>query len=539
MANFNHRLLLIIVVLCFGSAAGVAAQTNTQTFTGTINNAQSSRFYDFELAQGQAILAVVEATSGTLDTYLILRDPDGKTIAENDDLDLAVITNSAVGAIAAQAGTYELEVTRYPEGNSSGDYSLEVTIGGEEILERLSELIVRVTLSGPEQTLDTPHFRIHYTTSGDDAATPEFVSKVAQAAEEFYEIQINRLGWAIPPSDQMLGGNDRYDVYITDVIGDGEGSLGYTSPETIVGDNPNTSEIEQNAATSYLVIDNDYANTDTSDPTGLMRATFTHEFNHALQFGYDGNETHNWMYESTATWMETASAGKDQDATGYVEYAYQYPEICFGTTSDPGDGQLQYGDWTFIQMLADLFGTDAVPTYWEYIAQYQGWDSLAHLLSDHGMTIPEAMAAYRLKNLARDYQLAPLFHASVWIENTINDTGTWTFTGEGIQELGANYYRFNMPAGIYFVGASGNSPLEVWAVGVLGDEKLEAIPLERGGFFDTTPYSEVYLMVFNPEFNADPESCDYADYNLVVESAIGTPVAPYYIFPATYFQSAR
>lgn len=540
MLKFYQRFILIIVGVCLSGVAAVAAQAGTQTFTGTINNSQASRFYEFELTQGQAILAVVEATSGTLDTYLILRDPSGNTVAENDDLDLGVITDSALGIVAAQTGTYVLEVTRYPEGNSSGNYSLEVTIGAPAILDRLSELIVRVTLSGPEQVLDTPHFRIHYTTSGADAATSDYVRKVAQAVEDFFEIEINRLGWAVPPSDQSLGGNDLYDVYIIDLVGQNEGSLGYASPETIVGDNPNTPEVELDAATSYLVIDNDYANTSTSDPTGLMRTTFAHEFNHAIQFGYDGNETHNWMYESTATWMETAAAGKDQDATGYVEYAYQYPEICFGTTEDPGDGQLQYGDWTFIQMLADLFGTDAIPAYWEYIAQYQGWDSLERLLADHDMTIPEALAAFRLKNLARDYQLAPEFHATVWLENTIDDTGTWTFTGEGIQELGANYYRFDMPPGVYFTGVAGNNnALQVWAVGVLGDEKLEAIPLERGGFFDTTPYSEFYLMVFNPEYNENADNCAYVDYDLVVESAVGIPATPHYIFPATHFQTLR
>ncbi len=540
MANFYRRLLLIVVGISFSSVAAVAAQAGTQTFTGNISNSQESRFYEFQLTQGQAILAVVEATSGTLDTYLILRDPAGNTVAENDDLDLGVITDSALGAVAAQTGTYELEVTRYPEGDSSGNYSLEVTIGAPNILDRLSELIVRVTLSGSEQVVDTPHFRIHYTTSGADAATAEYVRKVAQAVEDFYNIEINQLGWAVPPSDQALGGNDRYDVYITDVIGEGEGALGYTSPETIVGDNPNTSGVEVAAATSYLVIDNDYANTDTSDPTGLMRTTFAHEFNHAIQFGYDGNETHNWMYESTATWMETAAAGKDQDATGYVEYAYQYPEICFGTTSDPGDGQLQYGDWTFIQMLSDLFGEEIVPTYWEYVAEYQGWESLERMLADRGMTLPETLAAYRLKNLARDYELAPLFNATVWLENTIDETGTWTFTGEGIQELGANYYRFNMPTGVYFAGVAGNSNrLQVWAVGVLGNEKLEAIPLDRGGFFDTTSYREVYLMVFNAEYKEDVESCNYASYNLVIEEAVGIPATPRYIFPALHFQTLR
>ncbi len=540
MVKLYYRVLFIVAVFCFSGAALVMAQANTQTTTGTISNAQTSVFYHFDLQQGQAILAAVEATSGSLDTYLILRDPEGSTITENDDMQLGIISNSALGAIAAQSGSYELEVTRYPDGDSEGDYLLQVTIGGEEVLEGLSELIVRVALSGPEQTVDTPHFRIHYTTEGDDAATPEYIDEVARAAEEFYDIEINQLGWAVPPSDQAMGGNNLYDVYVRNLIGgsaEGDGSMGYASAESNVSDNPNTEAVELAAASSYLVIDNDYISEDGSaDPISLMRATFAHEFNHGIQFGYDSRETHNWMYESTASWMETIAADEEQDATGYIAYAYQYPEICFGTITDPTPGQLQYGDWPFIQMLADLFGTEAVPAYWEYVAQYQGWESLSHLLADYDVTIPEALAAYRLKNLARDYELAPLFDATVWVENMINDVGSWTFTGEGIQELGANYYIFDMPPGVYAAEVSGDVPLEVWVAGLNGDE-LEAISLQSGGIFDTTPYSSVYLMVFNPAFNEDANDCAYVNYALDIETAEGEPVEPIYSFPATYLEA--
>src|SRR5690606_28323233 len=122
-------------------------------------------------------------------------------------------------------------------------------------------------------------------------------------------------------------------------IGSGEGALGYSAPETIIGDNPLTREIESRAATSYIAIENDFADVNFENrqtPITLMRATVAHEFHHAIQFGYDADEPHHWVFEATATWMETATMAKDQDATGYVAYAYTYPELCFGTGSDPG-----------------------------------------------------------------------------------------------------------------------------------------------------------------------------------------------------------
>jgi hypothetical protein len=532
------RALILATLFSIGITT-ISAQANSQTFTGSISNSRISEYYPISLNAGEAVLITAEATSGTLDTYLILRDPNGAIVAENDDRETGVITDSALGAIADISGDYEVEVTRYPEGDSTGAYDLTIEIGTPDILNQLTELIVRVTLSGPEQTIDTANFRIHYTTSGADAVDAEFLNAVVQAAEEFYDIQINQLGWAAPPRDGFLGGDDRYDIYIQDLIGSGEGALGYASPDTVVGDNPNTPETELNAASSYLVLDNDYNDSDAVDLIGLMRTTFTHEFNHVVQFGYDGDEPQGWVFEATASWIETVSAGKDEDATGYVEYNYQYPELCFGTTTvDPDGGMLQYGDWMFIQMLADVYGRDSVVAYWRHIAQKDNWASLESFLSERGSTIPDALAAYRLKNLARDYRLAPEFNATVWLENTIDDLGSWTFTGQGIQSLGANYFRFDLPPGAYNAEISGDrGGLQLWAVGILGDEKVEAIPLGRGASFDTTPYSEAYLMVFDPAYSDDVENCTYQDYNIQVQAGKGFPVLPYLIFPATYFQT--
>lgn len=535
--------LLSLLVFIFASMGAVYAQDGeTDVYQGTISNRADEEFYEVDLQAGEAILIIGEAISGNLDTYVILLAPDGTTLAENDDRDLGVITDSALGYIATESGTYTVIMTRYPEQESSGNYRLEITVGSPQILDQLNELIVRVTLSGPEQTVDTLHFRIHFTMRGDDAVTEDYVDAVVEAVEEFYDIEINQLGWPPPPSDGTIGGDGRYDVYLADIIGGGEGALGYASPETIVGDNPNSPNlVETSAATSYLVLDNDYEGLDYGDSVtaiGLMRTTFAHEFNHAIQFGYDAQEPHGWMYEATATWMETAAAGKDQDATGYVEYAFEYPELCFGTLSDPQDGLLQYGEWTFIQMLSDLYGPTAPADYWSYIARFDEWDSMERFLDERGTTVPEMFAAYRLKNLARDYRLAPNFDTTVWLEEVIDDFGSWTYTGEGVQELGANYFRLTiLGAQIRAELDNDGGTLELWAIGVLGNEKLEAYRLNNGGVVDTAPYEDFYLMVFNPNYDNDMDECDYYDYDILVDSANGsTPLTPTYIYPATFFE---
>ena len=43
------------------------------------------------------------------------------------------------------------------------------------------------------------------------------------------------MGWPKPPSDDVMGGNDLYDIYVVDVVGSSNEALGITSPEAGCG----------------------------------------------------------------------------------------------------------------------------------------------------------------------------------------------------------------------------------------------------------------------------------------------------------------
>ena len=62
-------------------------------------------------------------------------------------------------------------------------------------------------------------------------------------------------GWAPPPPDQGLGGDDRYDIYLMH-----SAFYGYTEAAGgKVGDNPMTPDvIEEDAYFSFIVLENDY-----------------------------------------------------------------------------------------------------------------------------------------------------------------------------------------------------------------------------------------------------------------------------------------
>jgi hypothetical protein len=155
------------------------------------------------------------------------------------------------------------------------------------------------------------------------------------------------------------------------------------------------------------------------------------------------------------------------------------------------------------------------------VAKYDGFTALDHLLQTYRADVPQALARYRLKNLARDYDLAPQFDATVWMEDRITGAGRWGYSGEGIQELGANYFEFSPDAGVYSVGLiNDDAALDLWAVGVL-DGLLDAFHLGRTGTIDTSAYDAVYLMVFNPVYDDDIYDCRYYDYAIDVTGGKG------------------
>lgn len=538
-------LIAVMVILLSLTAAAAAQDDQEFNFEGFLDGSVPEKAYPITLEPGQALLVVSEATSGDLDTVVSVYDSTARLVVQNDDRSDETY-DSAIGYVSEEGGSYKVVIARYPTTNSSGSFRLRIVIGGESVLDELAQL-TRVQLSGPMLVYESPNFRIHYTLNGQDAALSEdFIAYVAETAEEAWKAEVTVMGWPVPPDDGILGGDGRFDIYVKDLLGAGEQAVGYAVPDVVVGDNPNTPEAETASSGSYLIVENDFVDEESDEGTdeaaafALLRATVAHELNHALQFGYDSADPHNWIYEATATWMETAVAGKDQDATGYVVDAFNYPELCFGTVNDPDEGAVQYGEWPFLQLLTDDLGPTAVRQYWEHIAVLDGWASLEQLLAPSGQTIPGIVARYRVKNLARDYALAPLFDATVWLENTINDTGRWTFTGNGIQELGANYFRFDPPPGIYYAGlVNDDSSLELWAIGVT-DSTVSAVPLGRGGVVDTALFDIMYLMVFNPAYDDDMSNCIYLDYEIDVQVS-KSPPSPVVLFqfPADHFEALR
>lgn len=516
-----------------------AAQEGHEVVTGRLNDRDSEAIVEVELEAGQSIFILAERTEGELDLVLTLRDEDGDDVADNDDYSDYTL-DSSISYTAENAGTYEIILERYDD-EGRGEFRLTYDIGNDAVFAPVKYLD-RLLLSGPMAYRDTSHFRIHYTLEGEDAVTENYLNGVALTVEEVYRIQIERLQWPLPPGDDGGGGNDLYDIYLLDVIGETGHAFGYVTFYEDVGDNPNTAGEEDNAASSFMVLDNDY-DLEEDDPilaTSLMRATMSHEYNHAIQYGYTAGSDRGlrWYYEATATWMETVALSKDQDATGYVETVFTYPELCFGYGGDDdNEVDLVYGEWLFIESIAEDHGDEIVQQLWTNLIDDSGFTALVRTLEARGDTLENAMIRYYVKNLTLSYELADLFDATVWLEDRIEDLGTWEPRGDGLQELSANYFEVRLPDDIYYARILGDeSALQLWGVGVT-DEQADVFSLDGGANFDPSAYERFYLFVFNPIYDDNVDRCRFYNYEISIEEAkTGDPAEVVFSLDAPRFR---
>lgn len=492
-------------------------------YDGELNDGHTSQTYSVQLAAGQTLLALADATTGNLDTVLRLNDAEGYPVAMNDDRGDGSL-NSGFAFTAPHAATYQLEVSRFEQTRTSGGYHVALSSVDHSVVDTLQALVENpLTLSGPDQVIQTADFDVHYTTEGRDVSTTEYAQSVADTLQRVLDTQTHRVGWAAPIRDA----DGRYRAYVARITD----AMGYTKAVQMVFDNPNTSNVrERAAARAALVINNDFAHMGKkATPESLMHATVTHEFNHVIQNGYDAQEGLSWLYESTASWTETTTVGTDQDATDYVAHDLASPEVCWTTRARGFD----YAQWTLLQSLADSYGEHFIVGIWENSVRHDGFETMSQSLAAVHSTIPAALERWRIQNFALDYDLAPLFNASVKSAGAITRNGRWSPRGR-IEQLGANYVEIRL-RGPRAYALRGDDNLELVGLGQRNGQ-IEVVPLGRGGVFDSSAYEYAALMVYNHAVPPTPGDCRGVDYSINVDASTGAMATAQYHFSARHFR---
>lgn len=286
-----------------------------------------------------------------------------------------------------------------------------------------------------EHTYDTPHFKIHYDTQGDNAVPNEdWVESCAKVLEHVWDMEVNVLGYKAPPNDSLHplpinnGGDSKYDIYLLSLD---QQILGYTAWDSILWANPAS-------WTSYIVLDNDYDDYG-SRHTQLewLQVTFAHEFFHAVQMGYDPFEHdpesgYSYWMEMSATWMEDMVYDDVNDYLGYLSAFFDFPWLSLKTFRSEKDVH-PYGSCVWPIYLSEKFGRDIIKDIWEKCGEVAG-DNVIEPSSD-GKSATDKVLEARGSNFDDAFR-----EFTVWNYFTADRARPNTFYSEGDQ-----FYIFGIP----------------------------------------------------------------------------------------------
>lgn len=200
---------------------------------------------------------------------------------------------------------------------------------------------------------------VHHVTSSTHSATPAWARRTLQVLDTTWRRTVDRRSYPAPARDGQAGGDSRFDVYLADVSA--IGFYGYCVPEQLVPGRPRR-------ARAYCVLDNDMRGY-SMPPLPSLRVTAAHEFFHAVQFNMDAREDM-WFMEASATWMEEQVFDGINDNRQFLDAGQLgRPHVPLDTYSEDLE---MYGNWIFLQYVAQRFGPDAVRRIWSRLSAGPG-----------------------------------------------------------------------------------------------------------------------------------------------------------------------
>lgn len=410
----------------------------------------------------------------------------------------------------------------------------------------------RPQLSGSGLTLGTEHFLIHYTQTGDDAVPsedangneqPDYVEEVARALEYAWYAEIEYFDWAAPPSDEDIGGDGRFDIYLANILP--SNYAGYTDSDRgpSVGDNPNSPSIHEiNSAHAFIVLDNDYAEYEDFRIPGItlleyMRTTAAHEFNHAIQFGYDSEEPDTWLWEASATWMEDEVFNDVNETVRALPSEFKSTDSC--QLTEGGNDRVQdeghwYGMWIFMRFLSERHGDEAVRRIWELAANLDGYAIWDAFLQEKGNNFEDFFGDFSVALLTRDFEEGSTY-PTVRLEGQASGAGKFTPL-DGVQQIAADYVEI-LGHDVFTIQLD-STELTGTVVGINGGQSYVYPMANNEITVDTRGLEHTYLIVLNLNRAQSETSCRTSQYTLSIVNG-GVPEEPVFVKPALNFEMPK
>lgn len=203
-------------------------------------------------------------------------------------------------------------------------------------------------------------FLIHFTRTGlnavpaadaDTSGIPDFVEEVAEVYVEVLA-HYESLGLRAPESDADIpdnGGDGRFDVYLVDFAGVGDGAF---RQDGCLSENPDR-------CIGFMTQENDYVGYGYPSTLYANRILGSHEFFHAIQAAYDVNQG-SVLSEGTAVW---ATESFDPTLSDFEAFSDGYLENADRPLDQPLPGPVDpfsYGAAVFFQFLSERYDPDAI-----------------------------------------------------------------------------------------------------------------------------------------------------------------------------------
>jgi hypothetical protein len=432
---------------------------------------------------------------------------------------------------------------RTPE-EKSGTISILRTLRGEAG-GMDSEFLThkRITRPSLPYNYNTPegNFKIHYNLSGFDAVDSiGYVYKIGEYMEHSWSVFVDSMGYLPPPSDGVLGGDGRYDVYLRNIS-----AYGLTYPGG-PGDQP------WDDLTSYIEIENDfdgvYPNDDPDGPVaGAMRVTCAHELHHAFQFGLYGSCAA-WISEMTSVSMEERLYPQVNDYVWLIDYMLNSPELPINY----GSGYHMYGMGLYAIYWNMVYGDAFLASVWDTMRFIPNEQAVNAICAKNSITLLEDMADFAAKALfvgSRDCGFFPDGPALSDMSVVRTHTSYPASGGPSPQPYGfgmsfilfSNFGSSPVDLAISFDGADGID----WAVRAIwkSGDSIAVYPISIGEFAVgnvTVPFAHEAEMIGlaavpggsfstrrNYSYNAVLEPCSIVEENIPSKFAIEIAPTPF------------
>lgn len=270
-----------------------------------------------------------------------------------------------------------------------------------ELQQRLHELepewqtLAKVLLTEPirQQSFISPegYFELHYDTTGYDAVpledlspngVPDYVDSAAAFFDHVWQVEVNEMGFTAPPD---MDGKPRkpYPIYFT--------KFGYYG-QTLFNTEEDIPSLEGYNYRSYIEIHSNFFGSGFyTSGYDAMRVTAAHEFNHAVQLGYNFRSSDIYFMEMTSTWLEDFVY---EDVNDYLQYLPRYLQNIYWKKFTSYDGNSEYAASLYLHMLEHEYGWQAIPQIWDETRADEALPVLDNYLTGCGSSFSKSYIDY-------------------------------------------------------------------------------------------------------------------------------------------------